>query len=73
VVVLDPFSGSGTTGLAALELNCSYLGFEIDPEQVEASNIRLAALAPGPEHPAAPSPEVEGDFGPGVVLSPGRR
>lgn len=43
VVVLDPFSGSGTTGLAALDLGCSYVGFEIDPEQVEASNARLAA------------------------------
>ncbi|HEX3514696.1 MAG TPA: site-specific DNA-methyltransferase [Trebonia sp.] len=43
VVVLDPFSGSGTTGLAALSLGCSYVGFEIDPEQVAASNTRLAA------------------------------
>jgi DNA modification methylase len=41
VVVLDPFSGSGTTGVAALRLGCTYLGFEIDPEQVEASNARL--------------------------------
>jgi len=41
VVVLDPFSGSGTTGLAALKLGCSYLGFEIDPKHVEASNARL--------------------------------
>ena len=40
-VVLDPFSGSGTTGIAALKLNCAYLGFEIDTEQVAASNIRL--------------------------------
>lgn len=43
VVVFDPFSGSGTTGIAALKLGCSYIGFEIDPEQVEASNKRLAA------------------------------
>jgi DNA modification methylase len=43
VVVLDPFSGSGTTGLAALSLGCSYVGFEVDPEQVAASNARLAA------------------------------
>ncbi|MEA5660223.1 MAG: site-specific DNA-methyltransferase [Cutibacterium granulosum] len=42
VVVLDPFSGSGSTGIVALELGCSYLGFEIDPVQVEASNQRLA-------------------------------
>ncbi|MGD0858789.1 MAG: site-specific DNA-methyltransferase [Terracidiphilus sp.] len=40
-VVFDPFSGSGTTGIAALKLNCSYIGFEIDPEQVAASNRRL--------------------------------
>jgi DNA modification methylase len=41
VVVIDPFSGSGTTGLAAKKLGCSYIGFEIDSEQVEASNARL--------------------------------
>ena len=44
VVVLDPFSGSGTTGMAARKLNCSYLGFEIDPAQVAASNDRLIAI-----------------------------
>lgn len=43
VVVLDPFSGSGTTGIAALRLGCSYIGFEIEPQQVAASNERLAA------------------------------
>lgn len=42
IVVLDPFSGSGTTGMAALRMRCSYIGFEIEPEQVEASNHRLA-------------------------------
>lgn len=41
VIVLDPFSGSGTTGFAALKLGCSYVGFEIDPIQVTASNERL--------------------------------
>jgi len=41
VVVVDPFSGSGTTGLAAIKLGCSYLGFEIDKDQVSASNERL--------------------------------
>ena len=49
-VVFDPFSGSGTTGLAALRLGCTYIGFEIDPDQVAASNKRLAAL----EHTDAP-------------------
>lgn len=43
-VVLDPFSGSGTTGMAALKLGCSYIGFEIDLIQAEASNARLLTL-----------------------------
>jgi DNA modification methylase len=42
IIILDPYSGSGTTGLAAMKLGCSYIGFEIDPEQVVASNERLA-------------------------------
>jgi DNA modification methylase len=45
VVVLDPFSGSGTSGLAAVSLGCSFVGFEIDPAQVAAANNRLAAAA----------------------------
>jgi len=44
VVVLDPFNGSGTTGIAALKLGCSYIGFEIDPIHVDASNQRLEAV-----------------------------
>jgi DNA modification methylase len=43
-LVLDPFSGSGTSGIAARKLNCSYLGFEIEADQVAASNDRLADL-----------------------------
>ena len=42
VVVLDPFSGSGSTGIAALQLGCTYMGFEIDPEQVAESMNRLS-------------------------------
>lgn len=44
-VVLDPFSGSGTTGVAALHAGCSFLGFEIDGDQVVASNARLHAAS----------------------------
>jgi DNA modification methylase len=46
VTVLDPFSGSGTTGISARKLNCSYIGFEIDCEQVKASNERLKRIKP---------------------------
>ena len=45
VVVLDPFSGSGTTGIVAMKLGCSYIGFEIDPGQAQASNERLEKIA----------------------------
>lgn len=45
IVVCDPFSGSGTTGVAAVQNGCSYVGFEIDPEQVMASNKRLQLVA----------------------------
>lgn len=44
IVVLDPFSGSGTTGMAAIRLGCSYIGFEIEPEQGIAANHRLAKV-----------------------------
>lgn len=44
VLVLDPFAGSGTTGVAARRLGCSFLGFELDPTQAEAANQRLVGL-----------------------------
>lgn len=46
VIVLDPFSGSGTTGVAARLLGCAFLGFEIDHAQVLAANERLTRAAP---------------------------
>lgn len=40
-LVLDPFSGSGTTGEAALMINRNYVGYELDPLSIKASVIRL--------------------------------
>ena len=40
-VVLDPFSGSGTTAMVARDLNCRYVGIELNPEYVEISLKRL--------------------------------
>ena len=42
--VLDPFSGSGTTPAAAVQLNRNYLGIEISEKYVRQSNKRLAEL-----------------------------
>ncbi|MED0863752.1 site-specific DNA-methyltransferase [Bacillus safensis] len=40
--VLDNCMGSGTTAVAAKQLNRNFIGFEINPEYVEISNKRLA-------------------------------
>lgn len=39
--ILDPFSGVGSTGIAALELNRKFIGIENDEEYFKASCIRL--------------------------------
>lgn len=40
-VVLDPFMGSGTTGLAALDLNRKFIGIEIAPDYFELAKRRI--------------------------------
>lgn len=42
--VLDPFSGSGTTAAAALQLGRNYVGIEISETYVKQSKERLAQL-----------------------------
>ncbi len=42
--VLDPFSGSGTTAAAAVQLGRNYVGLEISQKYVDNSNKRLAKL-----------------------------
>ncbi|MCH5165011.1 MAG: site-specific DNA-methyltransferase [Clostridiales bacterium] len=43
-VVLDPFMGSGTTAVVAKKLCRRYIGYEIVPEYIEMSNVRLANI-----------------------------
>jgi len=45
-VVLDPFSGTATTGVVALKLGRSYIGLELNPSYAESSERRLANVAP---------------------------
>lgn len=42
-IVLDPFAGAGTTGVACKRLGRLFLGFDIDPHWVEYANRRLGA------------------------------
>lgn len=43
-IVLDPFMGSGTTGLAARTLGFDYLGFELDEKHTETANQKRKVL-----------------------------
>ena len=44
--VLDPFNGSGTTGVAAAGLGINYTGIEMNPEYLELTKARLLELRP---------------------------
>ncbi|MDH4263161.1 MAG: site-specific DNA-methyltransferase [Spirochaetia bacterium] len=40
-IILDPFSGSGTTAVVASSLKRNYIGIELSPEYCEMSNMRI--------------------------------
>ena len=42
-IVLDPFNGSGSTGMAAVELGHTYIGCELDPAYVDIATRRITA------------------------------
>lgn len=43
-VILDPFMGVGSTGVAALELNRKFIGIELEKVYFEASRKRLESI-----------------------------
>ncbi len=43
-IVLDPFFGTGTTGVSCKELNRNFIGFEIEEKYVQASKNRLNGI-----------------------------
>ena len=45
-ICLDPFFGSGTTGVVAKKLNRNYLGIELNPAYVKMAEKRLQAVNP---------------------------
>lgn len=46
-MVLDPFFGSGTTGIACLELKRHFIGIEIDEDYAEMASRRLKEVQMG--------------------------
>jgi DNA modification methylase len=45
-IVLDPFSGSGTTGVVSLKLQRNYIGIELNPSYLEMSRRRIGKVNP---------------------------
>jgi site-specific DNA-methyltransferase (adenine-specific) len=60
-VVLDPFMGSGSTGVSAVRLGHSFIGIERETSYFEIAERRISAVAPivtsiSPQSPAMPDP-----------------
>ena len=48
-VILDPFLGSGTTALAAIEAKRQYIGIELMPQYAELAKRRVAEMENTPK------------------------
>ena len=60
--ILDPFMGSGTTGVACIRLGRRFIGVELDPRYFDIARRRLEAELEKPRLPfdeAAPQPTQE--------------
>jgi DNA modification methylase len=42
--IVDPFMGSGSTGIACKQLNRNFIGIEIDKEYFEIAETRISNL-----------------------------
>lgn len=61
-LILDPFAGSGTTGIAAKRTGREFLGFELDPVWCELANRRLGETDATVGLPLFPTLGAEGDL-----------
>ena len=45
-IVLDPFLGRGTSGVAAIKLNKNFIGIELNPEYAEMARKNILSISP---------------------------
>lgn len=57
-IVLDPFMGSGTTGVACANLGRSFVGIEIEPTYFDMACRRIEAAYKQPRLFAEPAPKI---------------
>ncbi len=61
--ILDPFMGSGTTGVAAVSLGRKFIGIEIEPKYFDIACRRISEEVARPRLPLAePAPHMQVDF-----------
>jgi site-specific DNA-methyltransferase (adenine-specific) len=46
-IVLDPFMGSGTTGMASMKMGYDFIGIELDEEYFDVAKMRIATIESG--------------------------
>jgi modification methylase len=66
-VVLDPFFGSGTTGVVAKRLHRHWIGIEREDQYIEIAKKRIDSVQPGPFDPRVF--DVRGQTAPRVAFS----
>lgn len=60
--ILDPYMGSGTTGVAAVKMGRKFIGIEIEPKYFDIACKRISEALKQPDMfiaPAAPAPKQE--------------
>jgi site-specific DNA-methyltransferase (adenine-specific) len=55
-MILDPFMGSGTTGVAAVKLGRKFIGIEIEPKYFDIARRRISEELARPRLPIEPPP-----------------
>jgi DNA modification methylase len=57
--ILDPFMGSGTTGVAAVKLGRKFIGIEVEPKYYDIARRRIQAALDSPDMFVAPPAPVK--------------